>query len=208
MADLLSINPYALDSHAIRQAAQKITNGGVAVVPTDTVYAIVCGVDDRNAAQKLYRIKGLEANDITKPLSVLCYDLASVSEYTRGMPNSAYRIMRRVLPGPYTFILNASKRIPAAALQGRKTIGIRIPDHPVILALLRELNSPLLATSVVHDDVDSLLDDPVAISVRLGRDVDLVVDAGPIFPEPSTVIDYTSGEAVILRAGKGSIEDI
>lgn len=207
MADLLSINPYALDSKAIRQAAQKISGGGVAVVPTDTVYAIVCGVDDRNAAQKIYRIKGLESSDITKPLSVLCCDLASVSEYTRGMSNSAYRVMRRVLPGPYTFILNASKRIPAAALQGRKTIGIRIPDHPVVLALLRELNSPLLATSVVHDD-DSLLDDPVAISVRLGRDVDLVVDAGPIFPEPSTIIDYTSGEAVILRTGKGSIVDI
>lgn len=206
MAELIGMNPYHPEAWLIKQAAATIRNGGLAVIPTDTVYAIVGSVEDSGAPGRLYRLKGVDASDLKKPLSVIFPDLSAVADYTRGIPNAAYRSMKRALPGPYTFILSANKRMPAAALQKRKTIGIRIPDHPVCLALLEELQIPLIATSVVHADDEDPLDDPVEISVRLGRDVALVVDVGPLLPEPSTVIDFTGREPEVLREGKGSLD--
>jgi tRNA threonylcarbamoyl adenosine modification protein (Sua5/YciO/YrdC/YwlC family) len=203
MAALIAVNPYHPEAWLIKQAVAVLRRGELAVIPTDTVYAIVGTVESKETPARLNRLKGVDAQDLKKPLSVLFPDLAAVSDYTRGMPNSAFRMMKRVLPGPYTFILQASKRIPAAALQGRKTIGVRIPGHAVTLALLRELESPLIATSVLHDDEESHLDDPVQISTRLGSGVALVVDVGPLFPEPSTVVDISEGEAVVVRVGKG-----
>jgi len=206
VAELISVNPYSPESHILKDAAKALRKGDIAVIPTDTVYAIVCSVDRKNAGEALYRLKGPSGSAIGKPLSVLFTDLSEVSEFTRGLPNHAYKSMKRALPGPYTFILNASKRIPATALRGRKTIGVRIPDHPVTRALMEMLDSPLLCTSVYHQPGDTPLDDPIEISTRFGNDVDCVVDAGPIFPEPSTVVDLSTGEVIVHREGKGPLE--
>jgi tRNA threonylcarbamoyl adenosine modification protein (Sua5/YciO/YrdC/YwlC family) len=206
LAQLITMNPYHPEDWLIAQAAEAIRKGAIAVIPTDTIYAIVGSVESREALKRLYRLKGVESNDPKKPLSVLVADLAAISDYTRGIPHYAFRMVRRALPGPYTFILEASKRIPSGALQGRKTIGVRIPDHPVTLAILRAVGVPLLATSVVHVEPENPHDDPVEISTHLGRDLDLVVDVGPIYPEPSTVVDLTGDEPVVLREGKGPID--
>ncbi len=205
MAELISVNPYAPEEWLLAQAAQSLRKGGVAVIPTDTVYAIVCTLEKRKAAEQLYRLKGPAGSAAGKPLSVLFSDLGDVAPYTRGIPNTAYRAMKRALPGPFTFILAASKQIPSAALQRRKTIGIRIPSHLAAQELLRQLGEPLLCTSVYHNPGDDPLDDPIEISTRFGNDVDLVVDAGPIFPEPSTVVDLSDGDVVVLREGKGDL---
>lgn len=206
MAELISVNPYFPEPWLMGQAAEILRKGGVAVIPTDTVYSIVCSVERKNAGETLYRLKGPAGSAAGKPLSVIFSDLSGVSAYTRGLPNMAFKSMKRALPGPFTFILTASKRIPSAALQGRKTIGVRIPAHPVTQELLRQLDTPLLCTSVYHFPGDGPLDDPIEISTRFGQDVDLVLDAGPIFPEPSTVVDFSSGEVVVLREGKGDLD--
>jgi len=208
VAELISVNPYSPEEWILKDAAAELRKGGIAVIPTDTVYAIVCSVDRKNAGEALYRLKGPSGSAIGKPLSVIFKDLSSVSEYTRGLPNHAYKSMKRALPGPYTFILTASKRIPSAALQGRKTIGVRIPAHPVTRALMEMLDSPLLCTSVYHQPGDMPMDDPIEISTRFGSDVGWVVDAGPIFPEPSTVVDLSSGQVEVLREGKGSLDNL
>jgi tRNA threonylcarbamoyl adenosine modification protein (Sua5/YciO/YrdC/YwlC family) len=208
MASLISVNPHYPEPYLIGQAADEIRKGGIAVIPTDTVYAIVCSAERPRGAQSLYRLKGPAGTAAGKPLSVLFHDLSTVAEYTRGIPNIAYKVMKRVLPGPYTLILSASKRLPSAALQGRKTIGVRIPGNEVTLALLKALGEPLLSTSVYHYEGDDPMDDPIEISTRFGPDVDLVLDAGPILPEPSTVLDLSDGSVTVLREGKGPLEPI
>ncbi len=208
MAALISVNPHYPEPYLIAQAADAIRKGGVAVIPTDTVYAIVCSAERPKGAQCLYRLKGPSGTAAGKPLSVLFHDLSTVSEYTRGLPNIAYKVMKRVLPGPYTLILSASKRLPSAALQGRKTIGVRIPDNEVTQALLLALGQPLLSTSVYHQEGDDPMDDPIEISTRFRHEVDLVLDAGPILPEPSTVLDLSDGDVTVLREGKGSLEPL
>ena len=205
VAELVSVNPYSPDAWALREVAQGLARGDVAVIPTDTVYTIVCSVDKRKAGETLYRLKGPSGSAAGKPLSVLFRDLSEVADYTRGLPNIAFKSMKRALPGPFTFILRASKRIPSAALQGRKTIGVRIPDHPVTREMMILLDAPLLCTSVYHMPGDMPLDDPIEISSRFGNDVDWVVDAGPIYPEPSTVVDLSGGSVEILREGKGEL---
>ncbi len=208
MAELVTMNPYHPDTRALKRVAEVIRDGGVAVVPTDTVYALVASAFDRSAPEQLYRLKGIEASDPRKPLSVMVHSLKQAAEFTRGIPTPGYRMMRRVLPGPYTFVLAAGRKLPAAALQGRKTIGIRIPDCAVTLALLEEIGLPLLATSVVHYGEHTVLDDPVDIAAHAGDGIDVIVDIGPIFPEPSTVIDLTGKEPVVLREGKGSLDNL
>jgi tRNA threonylcarbamoyl adenosine modification protein (Sua5/YciO/YrdC/YwlC family) len=202
MAQLIQVNPYAPEPWLVKQVVAAIDGGAVLILPTDTVYAIVCSIENKRALETIYRIKSAAPG---KPLSVLFSDLSTITDYTRGIPNNAFRIMKRTLPGPYTYILEASKRMPPGALEKRTTIGVRIPDHPVALAVLRELSAPLLATSVTHED-DHVIDDPIELSQRLGRDVGYVVDAGAIYPQPSTVIDFTGVDPVVIREGKGSLD--
>ena len=202
MAELIQVNPYAPEPWLIKQVVDAVNRGKVVILPTDTVYAIVCSVDSKKALETIYKIKNATSG---KPLSVLFPDLSTITDYTRGIPNAAFRVMKRTLPGPYTYILEASKRLPPGALEKRTTIGVRIPDHPVALAVLRELSHPLMATSVTHED-DQVLDDPIELSQRLGRDTDYVVDAGAIYPQPSTIIDFTGPEPVVVREGKGSLD--
>jgi tRNA threonylcarbamoyl adenosine modification protein (Sua5/YciO/YrdC/YwlC family) len=206
MAELITLNPYHPDPRLVAEASMKIRDGAIVVVPTDTVYALACSLNRKDGVKRLHRLKGVTAEDVKKPLSVLFHDLSSVATCTTGIPTSVYRTMKRVLPGPYTFVLNAPRRLSVDALRGRATLGCRIPDHPITLQILEHMGIPMLATSVKHVDERQPLDDPIDIAREMGDVVDLVIDVGPIFPEPSTVLDATNGYLEVIREGKGPLD--
>jgi len=195
------IDPAEPEPWLIARVADVLRRGGVAVLPTDTLYGIACRIDDEQATRRIYALKGL---DPAKPLAILLPDVAGISHWTRSIDTPAFRLMKRVLPGPYTFLLPASSEVPKGMLKTRKTIGIRVPDQAITQAILRELGAPLLTTSVKDED-GGFLNEPLAIEERLGGLVDIVVDGGPMGLEPSTIVDLTSGEPEILREGKGSV---
>lgn len=195
-------NPSEKD---IRQTARVLADGGVVIFPTDTIYAIGCNIYSPRAHDRIARIKGLNPKNAN--FSFLFYDLSHLSEYTRPISNEVYKIMRRNLPGPYTFILNANSNVPKILGIRKKTVGIRIPDNPVLLEILKELGRPIMSTSV-HDD-DEVLEyttDPELIHERYKDLVDLVVDGGYGDNTPSTIIDCTGEEILMVREGKGEIE--
>ncbi len=183
--------------------AKKLSSGGVGVIPTDTVYAFVCDLGDKAAIERLYAIKQL---DPKKPLAILCKDLAAIAEYTRGVPNNHFRALRRCVPGPFTFILQASAAVPKLMLTGkRRELGVRIPADPICHELLEQLERPLLCTSVRAPD-DSFWNNPAEIADTYGKRLDFVVDGGERLYEPSTVISLLEDEPEVLRLGKGDPE--
>ena len=190
------------DVWRLAPVAAQLARGAVGVIPTDTVYAFVCDIGHRNAIERLYQIKNIHP---TKPLSILCHDLSMISEYARAIPNTHFRAIRRCLPGPYTFIVNASTLVPRIMLRKRRTIGIRIPDDPICAALLEDLERPLLCTSVRTPD-DSFWNSPAEIEEKYGKRLDFVVDGGKRLAEPSTVVDVTGSYPEVIRDGKGDIE--
>jgi tRNA threonylcarbamoyl adenosine modification protein (Sua5/YciO/YrdC/YwlC family) len=199
---LLQLDSNEPEPWLLVRAVDTIRRGGVAVVPTDTVYGLACTLSSHKAIQRIYALKNL---DPKKPLAILVADMASVSRYARGISTPTYRMMKRVLPGPYTFIFEATQEIPKIMLRKRKTIGIRMPDNAIILSLLAKLDEPLLTTSIRTPD-DQFVNDPLEIDAQLGNQVDLVIDGGILLPHPSTIVDFSSGEAELLRAGKGDVE--
>lgn len=199
---LLAIDPVEPESWLIGRVANVIRKGGLAVLPTDTVYALTCAFDNEAAIERLYTVKGIGP---AKRLSILVPDIAAAARLTRGISNTVFRTMRRVLPGPYTFIFQASAEVPRAMLRKRRTVGIRIPDSPIALAVLAEVGVPLLATSV-RNARDEWLLDPVAIEEDLRGQADIVVDGGLLAAEPSTVVDLSGDEPVLVRQGKGDVD--
>ncbi len=185
----------------LADVARRVEQGDVGVIPTDTCYAFVCSVRHKKSIERLYRLKDL---DPKKPLSILCTDLRMVSEYTRGMHTSAYRVLKRCLPGPYTFILKAGGELPKIMTRKRKTVGVRIPDDPICEAMFEDVEAPLLCTSVRTPD-DAFWTDPAAIADTFGPRLDFVVDGGERLADPSTVVDFTEQDPVVLRAGKGDV---
>jgi len=177
-----------------------LENGGLLIYPTDSVYGLGCDLLNKNAVEKIYRIKG---NDKRKLLSFICPDLKGISEYAY-VPNAAYKVMRHLLPGPYTFILNATKQVPRILLEKRKTVGIRVPDNAVCQALLAEFGRPVISTSACLQDQE-FLHDPDAIEQTFTHLVDIFLDTGPGGLEPSTIIDFTQDEPVVIRQGKGRL---
>lgn len=198
---LLRIDAAEPESWLVARVAQVLRKGGVVVLPTDTVYSLVCRLGDEDAIERLYGVKGMPP---AKMLSILVPDIASAAKYTKGISNHVFRAMKRVLPGPYTFIFQASPEVPRIMLHKRRTIGLRIPAAPLVQGLLEELGEPLLASSV-RNVADEFLLDPITIEERLKGQVELVVDCGLVANEPSTVIDLTGDEPVLLREGKGSV---
>jgi tRNA threonylcarbamoyl adenosine modification protein (Sua5/YciO/YrdC/YwlC family) len=196
------MDPNEPEPWLLARAVDVIRRGGVAVVPTDTVYGLACTLSNHKAIQRIYALKDL---DPKKPLAILVADLASVSRYARGISTPTYRMMKRVLPGAFTFIFEATREIPKIMLRKRKTIGIRMPDNAIILSLLAELDEPLLTTSIRTPD-DQFVNDPLEIDAQLGNQVDLVIDGGILLPHPSTIVDFSSGEPEVLRPGKGDVE--
>ena len=198
MAQFFSIHPENPQQRLINQAAKILAKGGVAVYPTDTTYGLGCSLRNKKGVERIMRIKRLPANH---QLSLICADLSDISRLAR-VDNGAYRILRRYLPGPYTFVLTASRDVPKNILPKRKTIGLRVPDHPVCRELITTLGEPLLSTTFRLPDQE-ILSDPRDIRDQADKLVDVVIDGGWLAEEPSTIVDLTEGYAKVLREGAG-----
>lgn len=204
---LLSIHPKDPEPRKIQQAVALLNAGGVLVCPTDTVYAFVCSAEQPRAIEEVARLKG--AKPQKADLSLICRDISELSTYARAVPTSAFRIMKAALPGPYTFVVPASSEIPRIFKNNKRTVGIRVPDHPVPIALVEALGHSLVCTSVHGPDVFlEHASDPEAIHEQYGRQVEAVIDSGPGGLEGSTVIDLSGPEPVVLREGKGGVEEL
>jgi len=185
----------------IKKAAQVLKDGGIVVYPTDTIYGLGVDLFNKQAIERVLRIKKASSH---KLMSFLCPDLKDISKWAVA-PNEAYKVMRRVLPGPYTFVLRASREIPKTVLQKRKTVGIRIPDSEVAHALLKEMGRPILSVSVPQG-TDGYYSDPQEIADKFQYEIDLILDAGVMFNKPSTVVDFSGDEPQIIREGSGDID--
>ena len=201
---ILEIDPVEPEPWLLPRAAQVLRDGGVVVMPTDTVYGLTCGINHHDAIKRIYKLKDM---DPKKPLSILVGDMSAVGKYAKGVSTPAFRILKRVLPGPFTFIFEASAEVPKIMLRKRRTIGIRMPDNPIALALLAEMGEPLLSSSI-RDPEQLFVNDPEEIEKSLGNHVDMVIDGGILTPTPSTVVDLSGPEPVLLRDGKGDVETL
>jgi tRNA threonylcarbamoyl adenosine modification protein (Sua5/YciO/YrdC/YwlC family) len=203
---LISIHPKNPEPRKIKQVVDVLRNGGVVVIPTDTVYSFACSAENARAIEEVTRLKGAKPGKAD--LSLICKDLGQLSLYARQVDTPAFRIMKRALPGPYTFILPASSEIPKLFKNNKRTVGIRVPDHPIPVMIVQELGHALAVASV--RDEDAILEhtsDAELIHERLGHQVDLVVDGGTGGLDGSTVIDLSGeGAPVVLRQGKGPVD--
>lgn len=199
MSQFFRIHPENPQKRLISQAAEIIRKGGIAVFPTDTTYGLGCQVSNRKGVERIMSLKRLPASH---QLSILVPDLSGISHFAR-VNNKDYRLLKRFFPGPYTFILDSTREVPKSILPKRKTIGLRIPDHAICLALLQELDEPLLSTSFRLPDED-IQGDPELIMEKINGRVELVIDGGVLPEKASTIVDLTSGTPVILRVGSGS----
>ncbi|MCL2326102.1 MAG: L-threonylcarbamoyladenylate synthase [Proteobacteria bacterium] len=186
----------------LKRVADIIREGGLVVYPTDTIYGLGCDITHKKSVERVYQMKG---KDRKHPLAFICPDLKNIAKYA-VVSNAAYRLMKRILPGPYTIILPASREVPRLMLSKSATVGIRIPEHPVTQALVEQLDNPLITTSVPSAG-QVQFDDPGEIARRLPF-LDVVIDCGLIAPQPSTVIDLTEDVPRLVRQGKGSIDTI
>jgi len=184
----------------IRKAAEILREGGIVIYPTDTVYGIGCDLFNKRAIEKIYEIKQRSKK---QPFSIICADLKDISSYA-SVSNYAYKIMRRLLPGPYTFILEASRLVPKILLPKRKAVGIRVPDNAICLALVKELGHPIISTSVTVGE-NEVLSDPVDMEEEFKHRVDMVIDGGVIVPEESSVISFIDEVPEVIREGKGDV---
>jgi tRNA threonylcarbamoyl adenosine modification protein (Sua5/YciO/YrdC/YwlC family) len=201
VAQLFSIHPENPQPRLVRQAAEIVRNGGVIVYPTDSCCALGCRIGDKAAMERIRKIRQLGERH---HLTLVCRDLAEIGQYAR-VDNIQFRLLKATTPGSYTFLLQATKEVPKRLLHpSRRTIGLRVPDHRVAQALLAELGEPLLSSTLILPGDELPLNDPEEIRERLGRDIDLVIDAGPCGIVPSTVVDLTGDAPVITRIGKGS----
>ena len=196
----IEIHPKNPQIRILKSAAEILNDGGLIVYPTDSVYGLGCDLLNKNAVEKIYRIKG---NDKRRLLSFICRDLKGISEYAY-VSNSAYKFMRHLLPGPFTFILNATKQVPKILLEKRKTVGIRVPDNAVCQGLLAEFGRPIISTSACLPDQD-YMSDPEQIESTFENRADLFLDSGPGGLELSTIVDFTQEEPSVIRQGKGKL---
>ena len=200
-ATLLRIHPENPQQRMISRVVELLHKGGIIAHPTDTTYALGAHLNNKQGIEQLYRMK---RKAINRPLSLLCADLSLISEYAQ-VDDRAYRIMRRLLPGPYTFILPATKNAPRITQTPRKEVGLRCPADNIIRAIIDELGVPMVSTSCATPDGE-LLADPQDIMDIFGHQLDIVIDGGYIYPEPSTILDFTSGRPEVVREGKGSAD--
>ena len=202
MAQFFTIHPDNPNPRLIRQAAEVLRNGGIVVYPTDSWYALGCHLDDRDAVTRIRQIRKL---DEQHHLTLMCRDLSEISRYAR-VDNAKFRLLKSNTPGSYTFILEATKEVPKRLQHPkRSTVGIRIPDHPVALALLEELGEPMSSSTLILPDETGPLNDAGQIRDLLEKQVDLVIDGGAVGADFTTVIDLTGDVPVLIRRGKGDV---
>ena len=199
---LLSINPINPQPRLIQRVVDVLQNDGIIIYPTDTVYGLGCSIFSKKAMKRLYQIKKMNQK---KPLTFICANQTEVQEYTQGIPTHVFKLLRRKLPGPYTFVFKASKIVPKMMLTPRSTVGLRWPDHPIANEIVTTFGHPILSCSL-RISADELYEDPHELHEKYKKQVDLVVDGGIIFAENSTIIDFSHGEAEISRRGKGSVD--
>jgi len=195
---LVSVNPQNPQPRLISRVVETLKQGGVVGYPTDTTYGIGCDIFNKKGVKKIYQIK---QRDPRKPFSFICADISDVANYAQ-ISNFAFKIMRRHLPGPYTFVLEATRVVPDLLTTRQKTVGIRIPDNPIALAIVRELGHPLVTTSA-NVSGEETYHDPQQIEETMGRMLDMVVDGGILLGEPSTVISLVNDRIEVLRQGSG-----
>ena len=199
---LLSINGKNPQARLIRKAVEALRNGGIIIYPTDTVYGIGCDLYNKRAIEKIHEIKRRSQK---QPFSFICADLRDISQYAI-VSNYAYKTMKRLLPGPYTFILPASRLVPKILMTKRQTTGIRAPANEICLSLVRELGHPIISTSA-STDKDEILSDPEEIRKRYGHAVELILDGGILASEKSSVISLVDDSPEVIRAGKGDVSE-
>jgi len=200
MAQFFQVHPANPQLRLIKQAAEIIHGGGIVALPTDSCYALVCHLDDKSAVEKLRRIRGI---DEKHHLTLLCRDLSEIGVYAR-VDNRQFRLLKAATPGPFTFILEATRCVPRRLSHpSRKTIGLRVPENAIVEALLAELQQPLLGTTLILPDEDEPLTDADTVCERIGKQIDLIVDGGACSFEATTVVDLTGDEPELVRQGKG-----
>ncbi len=200
MGQYFQIHPDNPQARLIKQAAQIVSSGGIVALPTDSAYALVCRLDDKAAVDKLRRIRGV---DDKHHLTLLVRDLSEVAQYAR-VDNSQYRLLKATMPGPYTVILEATRELPRRLSHpSRKTIGLRVPENRITLALLEELGEPLIGTTLQLPGDDHMLSDPEEVRERLEKQIELIIDGGAGMLEATTVIDLTGPEPELVREGRG-----
>lgn len=201
---LLKIYPENPSQRAIDQVVKCLQDGGIIIYPTDTIYGIGCDIFKPKSVERITEILGDKKKK--NAMTFICSDLSNLSDYTKPIPNNIFKVMKKVLPGPFTFILEANNNVPKLLQSNKKTVGIRVPDNNIIREIVRQLGHPILSTSVKDDDeVIEYTTDPELIHEKYDRMVDIVIDGGYGDNTPSTVVDCTSGDIEIVREGKGDI---
>lgn len=198
---IVEINPDNPQLRLIRSVVEQINHGAVICYPTDTGYGIGCDIFHPKAIKKLIRLKRRPNN---KPFSFMCYDLKNISQYAH-VSNTAYRLLKKNLPGPFTFVLPGTKLVPKVMTTKQKTVGIRVPENTICLSLLEVLGSPIINTSIPIEDDSAPPIEAYEINMMLNNRVDVIIDGGPVYPDPSSVIDLTGDTPEVLRVGKGDV---
>ena len=204
---LLKIHPDNPGERHMKIITECLQDGGVIIYPTDTVFGLGCDITKIKALDRVAQIKGIKREKAN--FSIVCSSLSHLSDFTRPIPNPIYKLMRRTLPGPYTYILNAGSNVPHFFQSKKKTVGIRVPGHPIPLSIVEKLGNPIMTTSIHADDeIVDYLTDPVDVYEKFHKLVDIVIDSGHCGNVPSTIIDCTGSDAVLVRQGKGLIDEL
>ncbi|MEO8794307.1 MAG: L-threonylcarbamoyladenylate synthase [Daejeonella sp.] len=202
---LVKIYPENPNEKSIQQAVEILRKGGIIIYPTDTIYGLGCDITNQKAIERISQIRGVKPDKAN--FSFICYDLSHISDYIKPIDNETYRVLKKALPGPFTFIFNASKKVPKLLASNKKTVGIRVPDNNIASEIVKVLGNPILSTSIRDDDeIIEYSTDPELIHEKYEDLVDLVIDGGYGDNEASTVIDCTTGEFDIIRQGKGNLD--
>lgn len=202
---LIKIYPENPNEKSVQQVVDVLKKGGIIIYPTDTVYGLGCDITNSRAIERICRIKGIKPDKAN--FSFVCHDLSHITDYTKPIDNETYRILKKALPGPFTFIFNANKNVPKLLSSNKKTVGIRVPDNNIARTIVEMLGNPIISTSI-HDD-DEIMEystDPELIHEKYEEIVDLVIDGGYGDNEPSTIVDCSMGDFEILRQGKGQLD--
>ncbi len=202
---LIKIYPENPNEKVIQQVVDVLQKGGIIIYPTDTVYGMGCDISNSKAIEKICKIRGIKPEKAN--FSFICYDLSHISDFTRQIDNETYRVIKKALPGPFTFIFNANKNVPKLLSSNKKTVGIKVPDNAIARTIVKILGNPIISTSI-HDD-DEIIEystDPELIYEKYEDIVDLVIDGGYGDNEPSTIVDCSEGGFEIIRQGKGDLD--